>query len=237
MDLYELEVMDLAGNKSKATVNITGATYISLIYASHNSNVGWSYRYGNYDIAGSKAVKENPVYKTEALAFNVSGHISNDFIKARSYIYTYWGEGRQGRCMDNGIIYNHGYNPTSTSWKTMASSDLVTIGGKKYFQLGGAGVNSGLNPDANGNEPIPPSDKFYYGICGITLSLKDYTDYSIVYQIYVSEVGWLSAVSNGTETMYSKTKPMSAFRVAIIPTSEKQHQINTWNKEIGKKIN
>ena len=70
----------------------------------------------------------------------------------------------------------------------------------------------------------------------LTLALRDYTDYSIVYQIYVSDVGWLEAVSNGKETMYSKTKPMSAFRVALIPSSERQNQINTWNKDIGKTI-
>lgn len=37
--------------------------------------------------------------------------------------------------------------------------------------------------------------------------------------------------------MYAKNKPMSAFRVAFVSTSEKQHQLDTWNKDIGKKIN
>ena len=120
----------------------------------------------------------------------------------------------------------------------MASSDLVTINNNKYFQFGGAGINAHQNTDINGNGWIDAitANEFNYGICGITLDLKDYTDYSIVYQIYVSEVGWLSATSNGAETMYSKTKPMSAFRVALIPTSEKQNQINTWNKDVGKFI-
>lgn len=104
--------------------------------------------------------------------------------------------------------------------------------------MDGAGINGGLNTDSNGNNPIPEEvgNEFRYGICGITLGLKDYTDYSIVYQIYVSEVGWLSATSNGTETMYAKNKPMSAFRVAIIPNSERQSLLNTWNKDIGQKI-
>ena len=120
----------------------------------------------------------------------------------------------------------------------MNSNDFVTINNSKYFQFGGAGINGHQNTDINGNEPIDAviANQFNYGICGITLALKDYTDYSIVYQIYVSEVGWLEAKSNGQETMFSKTKPMSAFRVAFVPTSEKQNQINTWNKDIGKKI-
>lgn len=235
---YELSVTDLAGNSTTTTVNVTGATYINLVFASHNSNIGWSYGYGNYDIAGKTSVLTNSLYKTESLAFNVTGNISNDFVRGRAYIYTYWGDGSKAKCYDSGMVYNHGYNPSSTSWKTMASSDLVTISGKKYFQFGGAGINRDGHTDINGNNAIPPeiSIQLNYGICGITLALKDYTDYSIVYQIYVSEVGWVKAASNGTETIYSKTKPMSAFRVAIIPNSEKDSLLNTWNKDIGKKI-
>lgn len=235
---YEMTVTDLAGNRTTATVNVTGATYISLIYASHNSNIGWRYGYGNYDVAGSEAVRVNSKYKTEALAFRISGNISNDFVKARAYVYSHWGEGSKARCSDTGMIYNYGYNPSSSSWKNMNSNDLVTINNNKYFQFGGAGINSHQNTDINGNGSIDAiiANEFHYGICGITLSLKDYTDYSIVYQIYVSEVGWLEAKSNGQETMYSKTKPMSAFRVAFVPSSERQNQINTWNKDIGKKI-
>lgn len=194
--------------------------------------------YGNYDIAGKTSVLTNSKYKTEALAFNVSGNVSSDFVKARAYIYHHWGAGKYGRCADSGLIYNYGYNPSSSSWKTMASSDLVTIGGKKYFQFGGAGINGHENTDTNGNNPISGevANQFNYGICGIALSLKDYTDYSIVYQIYLGEQGWLKAASNGEETLYSKTKPMSAFRVVLVPNSEKQNVLNTWNKDIGKKI-
>jgi len=235
---YELTISDLAGNKTTTTVSVSGATYISLIYASHNSNIGWSYGYGNYDVAGKQSVLTNPIYKTEALAFNVSGNISNDFVRARAYVHTFWGAGAKARCNDSNMIYSHGYNPGSNSWKTMSSSDLVTISGKKYFQFGGAGINADAKTDINGNNPISMENyaKFHYGISGITLSLKDYTDYSIVYQIYVSSVGWLEAKSNGQETMYSQNMPMSAFRVSIIPNSEKQNLINTWNKDINKKI-
>ena len=133
---YELTISDLAGNSNIVTVNVTGATYINLIYASHNSVIGWSYGHGNYDIAGKEAVLTSPLYKTEALAFNIRGNISNDFVKGRAYLYSYWGSGSQARCNDSGLVYNYGYNPSSTSWKTMASSDLVTISGKQYFQFG-----------------------------------------------------------------------------------------------------
>ena len=131
----EIEVSDLAGNKTIVTVNVTGATYISLIYASHNSNVGWTYGYGNYDIAGREAIKENPIYKTEALAFNVNGNISKDFVKGRAYVYSYWGEGSKALCTGSKMAYSYGYNPSPADWKTMNSGDLVTIEGKKYFQF------------------------------------------------------------------------------------------------------
>ena len=33
--------------------------------------------------------------------------------------------------------------------------------------------------------------------------------------------------------MYSYNKPMSAFRMTLVPKSEKEHVINTWNKDVG----
>ena len=232
---YELPIIDYAGNKSVVEVAITQATYIKLIYASHNSVVGWSFGYGNYDVAGKDAIEKNSVFKTEALAFNISGNIDEDFLQASSYIYTYWGEGSYGRCTTSGILYNYGYNPLNGSYKSMKSTDLVTIGDKKYFQLGGSGINSYLNTDANGNSPIPANVAPYYryGICGINLKLKDYSQFAVVYQILVDGVGWINACSDGQECMYNKQKPMSAFRVALIPKTEKQFVLDTWNKDVG----
>ena len=230
---YELPIEDYAGNKSIVNVNITKATYINIVYASHNSNIGWTYGYGNYDVAGSAAVKQNPKFKTEALAFNVSGNIDSDFVQANAYVHTYWGEGSQARCTSFNIIYNHGYNPGKDTYKSMASNDLVTLKGKKYFQLGGAGVNALNQTDINGKNPVPGSSEFKYGISGIKMKLKDYSYFSIIYQVLVNNVGWISTCTDGQECMYDKTKPISAFRVTLIPKSEKQHIIDTWNKDVG----
>ena len=65
------------------------------------------------------------------------------------------------------------------------------------------------------------------------MKLKDYSYFSIIYQILVNEVGWVSACSDGQECMYFKDKPMSAFRIALVPKTEKQYVIDTWNKDIG----
>lgn len=232
---YELPIVDYAGNKSIIDINITKATYINITYASHNSVVGWSFGYGNYDVAGKDAIAKKSVYKTEALAFNISGNVESDFVQAKSYIYTYWGEGSRAKCTTSGITYNYGYNPTNGNYKSMKSADLVTIENKKYFQFGGSGINGSLCTDINGNNPMPNSiaGQYKYGISGINFRLKDYSQFSIVYQILIDKVGWTKACSDGQECMYNKTSPMSAFRIALIPKSEKKYVVDTWNKDIG----
>lgn len=232
---YELPIIDYAGNKSIINVNITKATYINIIYASHNSNVGWTYGYKNYDIAGKKAIQISSKLKTEAIAFNVSGNIDSDFVQAKAYVYNYWGEGSFAKCNTSGMLYNYGYNSNNGSFKSMKSSDLVSIETKKYFQFGGSGINLTGNTDLNGNNPIPSNiaNNYPYGICGITMRLKDYSYYSIVYQILVDGVGWIKTEFDGSECMYRKNKPMSAFRIALIPKSEKQYILDTWNKDVG----
>lgn len=232
---YQLPIIDYAGNKSVVEIAITQATYINIIYASHNSEIGWTFGYGNYDIAGKNAIIKNPKFKTEALAFNISGNIETDFLQAKTYINTHWGEGTYAKCKTSGLIYNYGYNPNNGIYKSMNSSGLVTINGKKYFQFGGSGINTYGNTDINGNNPIPSdiASQYRYGICGINIKLKDYSQFSVVYQILVNEVGWIEACSDGEECMYSKQKPMSGFRITLIPKSEKQYVLDTWNKDIG----
>lgn len=232
---YQLPITDYAGNTSNVDINITQATYINVVYASHNSCIGWSFGYGNYDVAGKDAIKVNPVYRTEALAFNISGNVDKDFVQANTYIYTYWGEGSKGKCTTSGLIYNYGYNPGKNVFKSMNSNDLVTINSKKYFQFGGSGINGYLNTDANSQNPIPGevANKYKYGISGITMKLKDYSQYSIIYQILVNGAGWVKTASDGSECTYNHNTPMSAFRIALVPKTEKQYVINQWNKDVG----
>lgn len=232
---YQLPITDYAGNTSSVGVNITQATYINIVYASHNSCIGWSFGYGNYDVAGKDAIKVNPVYRTEALAFNISGNVDKDFVQANTYIYTYWGEGSKGKCTTSGLIYNYGYNPGKNAFKSMNSNDLITINSKKYFQFGGSGINGYLNTDANSQNPIPGevANKYKYGISGITMKLKDYSQYSIIYQILVNGAGWVKTTSDGSECTYNHNTPMSAFRIALVPKTEKQYVINQWNKDVG----
>lgn len=235
---YQLPITDYAGNTSSVEVNITQATYINIVYASHNSCYGWSFGHGNYDIAGREAINDDPVFKTEALAFNITGNIDLDFVQANAYVHTYWGDNIKGKCTTSGLIYNYGYNPGKNTFKSMKSNDLVTINSKKYFQLGGSGVNGVGVTDCNGNNPIPEDIgwQFKYGITGITMKLKDYSYYSIVYQVLVNKVGWVKVGSDGVECTYNHTMPISAFRIALVPKTEKQYVINQWNKVVGTNI-
>ena len=235
---YQLPITDYAGNTSSVEVNVTQATYINIVYASHNSCYGWSFGHGNYDIAGREAINDDPVFKTEALAFNITGNIDLDFVQANAYVHTYWGDNIKGKCTTSGLIYNYGYNPGKNTFKSMKSNDLVTINSKKYFQLGGSGVNGVGVTDCNGNNPIPEDIgwQFKYGITGITMKLKDYSYYSIVYQVLVNKVGWVKVGSDGVECTYNHTMPISAFRIALVPKTEKQYVINQWNKVVGTNI-
>lgn len=234
---YELVVKDYAQNEQILNVNIRKATFIKLIYASHNSMVGWTYGYGNYDIAGEKAIQENPNYKTESLAIRIEGNVEDDFIQGKAYTYTYWGPGFKARCTYSGHIYGYGYNPSENSWASLKTiDDVIYMDGKKYFQLGGCGVNRVYQLALTGINPIPEkvSLEYRYGISSIAFKLKDYSSYDIVYQIYVKDKGWISTAKNEEESIVSYALPMSAIRIALIPNSESSYLINQWNRDIGK---
>ena len=233
---YTTEIQDLAGNKTQVEINVIQATNVILSYASHNSEVGWTYGYGNYDIAGLEAIKRNSKYKTESLAFSISGNIEKDFLQAKAYVYTYWGEGAASICCESGQIYYHGWNPTETEWSTLLSKENILLEENNYIQFGGTGINCGNNTDINENNPIPfeIASQYKYGISAIQLKLKDSSEYSIVYQIYVDEVGWIKPAKNGEIECYKEDKPMSALRIALIPNSELEALINTWSLDVRK---
>lgn len=232
---YTFKVTDLAQNTTDVIIDIKKATYIKMIYASHNSEVGWSYGYGNYDIAGKQAVNEFGLSKTEALAFRVEGNVEKDFVKFNSFVYTYWGEGKKATCNNTGMIYSYGYNPSSIAYKTMDSTDLVQLDGEQYIQFGGAGINHIAKTDIDGNNGIPEdiAGKYLFGISGLKAKLKDESYYSIIYQIYVLGVGWCEPRADGEEAVYSHDNPMSALRMVLIPKTEKKYVMEMWKKDVG----
>ena len=71
--------------------------------------------------------------------------------------------------------------------------------------------------------------QYLYGLSSVAFSLADYSQYSIVYQIYVKDVGWLPVKYNGKETMYRFDKPFSAIRMNLVPNNHKQYLVDYWN--------
>lgn len=67
----------------------------------------------------------------------------------------------------------------------------------------------------------------------IASRLKNISDFSIVFQSYVKDVGWLEAISNEQENLYQPNNSISAFRINLVPKTEKQYLINFWNRDTG----
>lgn len=232
---YKIEITDLAQNKSQVEINITKATSIILEYASFNQTVGWSFGNDNNGIAGKEAILKDSKLKTEMLAFHTSGNIDDDFIQVQTYVHTYWGEGCKAIGMSYENIYNHGYNPDDDTYSTMSNGDKIYLNKNVHVLFGGDGMNLANRKDITKKEAIPEelAEKYLFGISGLKIKLKDYSEYSIIYQIFIDEYGWQETVSDGQEALYSYDKPMTAYRIVLVPKTEKQYIIDEWNKDIG----
>lgn len=230
---YPIPIADYAGNKSEVFVEIKNAKNIMLYYANYN---GYSLTQfdSNGQISGKQAITNHTNYKSEMLVMYLDGNIDKHTLQARVFDYTYWGENTTALCDYSEIKYQYGYTPSASTWYDMRSNNVVRFLGKLSLQLGGQGHNLTNNSCLNENKPIPKEIAIQnlYGLSGISLQLKNCNEYSIVYQTYVPNVGWLKASSDGEETTYSHNKPFSAIRINIVPKSEKQYLINFWNRVI-----
>lgn len=93
-----------------------------------------------------------------------------------------------------------------------------------------------MNNRGNSNgKPIPQeiAKQYLFGVSGLKVKLKDPSYNSIVYQICVKGYGWQRAVSDGEEAVYSHDKAIGAYRMSLIPKTEKQYLIDLWNQDIG----
>lgn len=231
---YDLPIVDYAENTSKASIKVENATYITLGFgvASVKNNKATLSEINNKCIVGSDRMQNDPICKIEMIMFYKKGQISDDFIQMQAYCYTYWGENIEaiGASFENRFCF--GYNPAKNKYGSISSGPTATLNGNKNLILGGDGVNL-PNAKGIGGKPIPQNvaNKYLYGISSIKIKLKEYDNYSIVYQVWVNGSGWQKAVSDGAEAKLSYTKPVTAFRVTFVPKTEKQYVINTWNSK------
>lgn len=67
----------------------------------------------------------------------------------------------------------------------------------------------------------------------ITSRLKDFSDFSIVFQAYVKDIGWSKVVSDQQENSSQYGKSVYGFRINLVPNTEKQYLIDFWNRNTG----
>lgn len=84
---------------------------------------------------------------------------------------------------------------------------------------------------------IYPNSKNGYNFTSISKwlksRLKSPSDFSVVYQVYVKNLGWLKAVCDTQENSSQQSKSISAFRINLVPITEKEYFINFWNHDVG----
>ena len=228
---YLLPITDYAGNTSEILVSVVNAKNMILYYINYNG-----YRFSKFnqsgEIAGRQAIIDNSNQKSEIIFTYLDGTIPKDTLQSRIFDYTYWGENTTAVCKYSEINYSYGYNPSPTSWYDSNGKNTVYTLGKLCVQLGGQGHNLANNSCKTLNKPIPEdiAKQNLYGLSGVAFQLKNCEEYSIVYQIYVPNIGWLKSASDGEESTYAHNKPFSAIRMNIVPKSEKQYLMNYWNR-------
>lgn len=223
---YEIPIIDLAENSTEVLVDIKNATNIMLQYGTYD-DYSKQTLVSSGEVSSPNTISSNSICKTEAIYMKLSGRIPSSYLQGRCYIYTHWGDGASDICYYSELPYYHGYNP----WFNYNSGNNVSYKGSTFTQLGGNGVNSSRNVDSPHFIPSDIASKYPYGISGVQFRLENSPDFSIVYQVYVKGMTWLKASSDGEENFYEHTKPISAFRMNIVPKSEKQRLIDYWNKD------
>lgn len=232
---YALPIMDFAQNSSEVLVDIKNATNILLEYGTYDDYSKQTI-VSSGNISAPNTISSNSICKSEVIFTRLLGNIDSSLLQGKAYVYTHWGDGARGRCKYSELFYYHGYNPTPTSeWFTVNTDNLLMYNGTIFTQFGGRGQNFVNATASNIGSPIPSdiAKQYLYGISGIQFKLKDTTNYSVVYQSYVKGIGWLKASSDGEENLYQHNKPISAFRMNIVPKTEKQYLIDFWNLDIG----
>ncbi len=232
---YPITIEDYSGNPTKVFVDIKSASYIDLKYVTYDNYSIFSIVNAG-EIAGENTISNMQNSKAESLFIKATTSTQSTILSSKYYLYTYWPNGLRGICNYSENSYFCGNNPPNTSnWIHIGEDNLAIVRGIYYTQLGGCGINF-PNKRINNGDRIPPdiAAKNLFGISSLSLKLSDnYSDYSIIYQIYINDIGWINSVCDGEELKYSVTSPFSAIRINIVPKSEKNYLINYWDEDVG----
>lgn len=231
---YPITINDLAQNSSEILVSAKLANNISLLYSTYDSYSSFS-NSSNGDICGKNTILSSSTNKTESLFLRLESNSINLKLQGQIFLFNHWKEGSKGLCNYSELFYTYGYNPSKTTWLNINSDNALMLNKKIHSQFGGIGLNVPNKKDLSGKNPIPPEIAIQnlYGISSVALKLNDSSQFSVIYQMYLKNIGWLKTFSDGEESIYSFDKPMSAIRINIVPKAEKQYLIDYWNKDIG----
>lgn len=232
---YPLPIMDFAENSSEVLVTIQNATHLALYYGTYDEYTNKTTIVSGGKISDPNTVSSNTICKTEAIYIRTVGLSLHNCLQAKAYLHTYWGEGARSFCLYSELPYYHGYNPTNrSSWWNVNYENGLNYLKNYYTQLGGIGVNK-PNKTSSIYKPLPPdiAKQYLYGISSIQFQLKNSSEFSVVYQSYVKDIGWLPVSSDGEENLYQHNKPISALRINFVPKTEKQYLIDFWNRDVG----
>lgn len=232
---YLLPITDFAQNSSEILIDIKNATAISLTYGTYDAYSALSIVTAG-KISTPNTISSNSICKAESLFINLSSSLNSNILLGRAYVHTYWGENASAICRHSGISYYHGYNPVSSSgWLHVGRERIAHFRENVFSQLGGIGMNHSTTTSSAVFSPIPPeiAQQYLFGISSIQFKFQNNSNFSVVYQSYIKDIGWLKASSDGEENFYQHDKPISSLRINIVPTTEKQYLINFWNRDIG----
>ena len=234
---YALPIMDYAQNSAEGIVDIKNATNILLQYGTYDDYSKYTLVTGG-DKSAPDIINSGSICKSEAMYVRLSGDIGSTILQGKAYVYTHWGEGSYGVCDYSELTYYYGYNPKANSeWYNIGTGNPIWYHKERFTQFGGVGLNRANTYGFGGTyKPLTSevAKQYLYGISSIKFRFNTNCDYSIVYQSYVKDIGWLPVSSDGEENLYQHDKPITTFRMNLVPKSEKQYLVDYWNRDVSK---
>ncbi len=134
------------------------------------------------------------------------------------------------------ILFQYGfYNPQGkqTLVQNGKIATLKTISSKFIYAKLSGHFTSSLQGKSYIYTNFKNEYPFYPIFEWIKSRCKNDSTFSIVYQIYIKDIGWLKAISDQPENLSQQNKIISAFRMNLIPTTEKEYLIHFWNRDYG----
>lgn len=128
---YALPITDFAQNSSEVLITIKNATNILLEYGAFD-NCSYQTLVSNGEISSPKTLSSHSICTTESIFIRLAGNVNPNLLQAKSYVYSYWGDGAHIICPYTELSCYHGSN----DWITVGSQQLLHYDTHLFSQLG-----------------------------------------------------------------------------------------------------